>query len=206
DCNCAWKEPLLDLVDVGTDINGVSWGGYSPLVYATSFRCDVRVLETLLSLRADPIKSTNHSWTPDRVWTPLHEAARLGRADCCEALLEAASKSSTCKFGSESKDNEDGEEDAEQGPEEADDDDEESTPSAAKLTEQPALGHSQVGSGQELARLLESRCKERNGSTALAEAATMNHIRVAKVLLGYGANINARLDDGSTVLMVAASK
>lgn len=82
-CNCDWKQPLKELIDEGANPNGRNWQGRTPLMMAVSHG-QLHVASFLLSMRADVLASAD----PEG-WTPLHEAARLGRAGIVELLLDS---------------------------------------------------------------------------------------------------------------------
>lgn len=82
-CNCDWKQPLKELIDEGADPNGRNWQGRTALMVAVSHG-QLHVASFLLSMRADVLASAD----PEG-WTPLHEAARLGRAGTVELLLDS---------------------------------------------------------------------------------------------------------------------
>jgi len=85
ECNCAWKDPLLDLLELGAEINGRDWKGVTSLLLASGLG-HVRMVKFLLEHKADPMLGADPSG-----WTPLHEAASRGRPGVVDALLEASS-------------------------------------------------------------------------------------------------------------------
>jgi len=87
-CECAWIRPIRGCLESGLDINGTSFRGESPMLLAVRTG-KVRILLTLLCMSADA-----HQSQDKHAWTPLHEAAKLGRTDVCEMILDFAAAES----------------------------------------------------------------------------------------------------------------
>mmetsp|Transcript_4356 Transcript_4356/g.10516 ORF Transcript_4356/g.10516 Transcript_4356/m.10516 type:complete len:475 (+) Transcript_4356:52-1476(+) len=176
-CGCTWLHPVFDLLDQGLEVNGMSFRGDTPL-HAATRAGQGRILVTLCNLRADALSSANH-----HDWTPLHEAAKLGRANMCRILLDFAAIGAS------------GAEDAALG--------ENSEPPSPSAASEAVDQQGTSKATSTLVRLVNAQSD--SGSTALIEAAEQDFPEVVEMLLTCRADANVQRKDGTTALMRAAA-
>lgn len=97
ECRCRWIHPVLRLLDQAADINGMTSRGDTPLLQAVRSGHD-RLVVRLLGMKAVPLRSTDRHG-----WSPLHEAAKIGKTGLCRAMLEAAAANMQTNSGVQSK-------------------------------------------------------------------------------------------------------